>query len=191
MPEADDMGSVPVDVPGGASGPVPSSTGAIRECRTDSDGDVPPAEVPEIDPNGLEVLDREDCLRLLHSSSVARVGVSSGALPVVVPVNITVATLDEQRGLEIFLRSVEGTKLLAAMRHTVIAVEVDSIDPVNHAGWSVLVRGMTRVLEDPAEIEQARVLPLRPWASTAADRFIAVSPDIVSGRRVVPWHLRR
>jgi len=70
----------------------------------------------------------------------------------------------------------------------VVAVEADSIDPMNHSGWSVLVRGITRVIDDAAELELARALPLRPWATADADRFIAVGTDMVSGRSVVPWH---
>jgi uncharacterized protein len=41
----------------------------------------------EVDRNGLEVLGRDACLRLLASATLGRVGVSSGALPSVVPVN--------------------------------------------------------------------------------------------------------
>jgi uncharacterized protein len=144
------------------------------------------------DEHGLEVLDRDACLGLLDTVSVARIGLTSEALPVVVPVNMVLATLDPTRGPEVVLRSVEGTKLLAALRHAVVAVEADEIDPLYHAGWSVLVRGVSRVLEDPDELEEARRLPLRPWATLPrADRFIAVSTDVVTGRRVGPWRPRR
>jgi len=140
------------------------------------------------DDNGLEVIERDECLRILRTVSVARVAVTSDALPVVVPVNITVATLDPSRGPEVVMRSVEGTKLSAALRNAVIAVEADAIDPLSHAGWSVLVRGATRVIADADEHARALQLPLRPWASPDADCFIAVGTDVVTGRRVVPWN---
>ena len=45
----------------------------------------------ERDRNGLEILDRSECLRLLAGSSVGRVAVSVGALPVILPVNFRLA----------------------------------------------------------------------------------------------------
>lgn len=39
----------------------------------------------EMDRNGLEVLDRPWCLRLLQGATLGRVGMTMGALPVVRP----------------------------------------------------------------------------------------------------------
>jgi hypothetical protein len=41
----------------------------------------------EIDRNGLEVLSRHECLRLLGTATLGRIGVTSDALPTVLPVN--------------------------------------------------------------------------------------------------------
>jgi nitroimidazol reductase NimA-like FMN-containing flavoprotein (pyridoxamine 5'-phosphate oxidase superfamily) len=89
------------------------------------------------DRNGLEVLDRDACLELLSSATLGRIGVSAGALPVVLPVNFC---LDAER---IVLRTGEGTKLDAASRNAVVSFEVDEIDPLFHGGWSVVVTGIT------------------------------------------------
>jgi nitroimidazol reductase NimA-like FMN-containing flavoprotein (pyridoxamine 5'-phosphate oxidase superfamily) len=35
----------------------------------------------------METLDRAECLRLLEAATVGRIGVSIGALPVILPVN--------------------------------------------------------------------------------------------------------
>lgn len=140
------------------------------------------------DDNGLEVIEPDECLRILSEVSVARVGATSGALPVVVPVNITVTTLDPRRGPEVVLRCVAGSKLSAALRDAVIAVQADAIDPMSHAGWSVLVRGTTRTIDDPSERARALRLPLQPWAAPEAECFIAVSTEVVTGRRIVPWN---
>jgi hypothetical protein len=40
----------------------------------------------------------------------------------------------------------------------------------------------------PGELHRARHLPLRPWASDQPDRYIAVSTDLVSGRRIRGWY---
>jgi Pyridoxamine 5'-phosphate oxidase len=87
---------------------------------------------------GLEVLSREECLSLMATVSVGRLGVSIDALPAILPVNFVL--LREQ----IIVRTVPGTKLDAAAAQAVVAFEVDSYDPGGKWGWSVLVLGLAR-----------------------------------------------
>jgi nitroimidazol reductase NimA-like FMN-containing flavoprotein (pyridoxamine 5'-phosphate oxidase superfamily) len=134
----------------------------------------------EVDRNGLEVLDREECLMLLASASLGRIGITSGALPTILPVNFRFD------GRQILIRTSLGTKLDAATRNAVVAFEVDEIDPATRSGWSVVVRGVARPLTDAGEIEAARRLPLERWAPGSDSRVIAVSVELVSGRRIVP-----
>jgi len=138
----------------------------------------------ELDRNGLEVLGRDDCLALLRTVPVGRIGLSMHALPVVLPVNFVVDD-DHDR---LVLRTAEGAKLRAALMGAVVAFEADLINPMNHTGWSVLVRGSSSVLIDRDEIDAARRLPLRPWANEATDFWVTVSTDLVSGRRVRGWY---
>jgi uncharacterized protein len=133
-----------------------------------------------LDHNGLEVLDRDECLRLLGGAVIGRVGVSSGALPRVLPVNFR---LDGDR---ILIRTSRGTKLDAATANAVVAFEVDEIDPVAHTGWSVMVTGIARELTDPGELAGARTPPLAHWAPGGDHRVVAISTELVSGRRIVP-----
>jgi hypothetical protein len=130
----------------------------------------------EIDHNRLEVLDRERCLRLLATAAVGRVGLTTGALPTVLPVNF-VLTPDG-----IVFRTGWGAKLDAATRNTVVAFEVDDFDPFTHGGWSVVVTGMARELTEPEELEAARALPLAPWGGGTADRYVRISTELVTGR---------
>ena len=134
----------------------------------------------EVDRNGLEVLSRDACLRLLATATLGRVGVSSGALPSVLPVNFRFD------GRQILIRTGVGTKLDAAVDNAVVAFEVDEIDPVAHTGWSVLVTGVARELTDAGELARAQVPPLARWAPGGEDRVIAISTELVSGRRIVP-----
>jgi uncharacterized protein len=138
--------------------------------------------VVEVDRNGLEVLSREDCLLLLETAVLGRVAVSSGALPTILPVNFT------YDGRQILIRTGRGTKLDAATRNTVVAFEVDQIEPARDAGWSVVVTGVARELTDPGEMAAAQHPLLVRWASasSADDRIVAISPDVISGRRVLP-----
>ncbi len=130
-----------------------------------------------VDRNGLEVLDRAECLELLAASALGRIGLSAGALPLVLPVNFC---LDGER---IVVRTAEGTKLDAASRHAVVSFEVDDIDPMFHAGWSVVVTGVAAPLESEEERAHARTLPLLPWAAPG-DHYVAITLEEVSGRRL-------
>jgi hypothetical protein len=131
-----------------------------------------------IDRNGLRMLSGDECMALLASSPMGRVGVVWDVLPVILPVNYV---LDGDR---ILIRTVAGTKLAAALQHTVVAFEVDGYDPFDHSGWSVLVRGPAAELTDPVDLARISHLPLRAWASDEADRTMAIEIALLSGRTV-------
>jgi uncharacterized protein len=136
----------------------------------------------DVDRNGLVMLERAECLHLLGAATLGRLGLTSGALPVVLPVNFH---FDGER---ILIRTTPGTKLEAATRDAVVAFEIDDIDPVSHTGWSVVATGVARRVTDPTELEHIRTLPLPRWApGGSGDHIIGIRPDIVSGRRIEPW----
>ncbi|HEX2381771.1 MAG TPA: pyridoxamine 5'-phosphate oxidase family protein [Acidimicrobiales bacterium] len=135
--------------------------------------------VVELDRNGLAVLEREECIALLGSATVGRIAITSNALPVVLPVNFVL--LDDR----IVIRTSRGTKLDAATRNTVVAFEVDEIDRVEQTGWSVLVTGVARELVAPDEIDEVSASPPARWAPGPDGRYIAISTDMISGRRIL------
>jgi nitroimidazol reductase NimA-like FMN-containing flavoprotein (pyridoxamine 5'-phosphate oxidase superfamily) len=122
-------------------------------------------------------LSREACIRLLGDGGIARVGLSVGSLPVILPVNYVVD------GGRVVFRTGEGSKLDAAVRHAVVCVEVDHLDEERRAGWSVLVTGEARPLADAEVSPEARRL-LLPWFAAAGGQHVGVPLDIVTGRRV-------
>jgi nitroimidazol reductase NimA-like FMN-containing flavoprotein (pyridoxamine 5'-phosphate oxidase superfamily) len=136
------------------------------------------------DRNGLVILEHEECLRLLRSRDLGRVAVSVNALPAIFPVNYALS--DDA----VIIRSSPGTKLDAALDHTVVAFEVDAFEftdaelAVDHS-WSVLVVGTASEVTDPDELERVRALPLKPWTGHVADHFIRIELTQVSGRRIV------
>src|SRR4051812_18942034 len=132
----------------------------------------------ELDRNGLEVLDRDECLQMLGGATIGRIGVQYGALPTVLPVNFA---LYEDA---IVVRTSPGTKLDAATRNAVVAFEADSIDGVYHTGWSVSVTGVAREVVNGDQLARMRSLPLAHWAPGPADHFVAISTELVSGRRI-------
>jgi hypothetical protein len=130
----------------------------------------------DLDRNGLEVLDLGTCLQLLTTVPIVRLGVTIEALPVVLPVNFALA--DDK----LLVRTGCGTKLSAALNNAVVAVEADDYDPLGHTGWSVLIQGIARLVDE--DLDPLDDLPaVRPWSVTG-EHLIAISTEIVSGRRV-------
>ena len=128
---------------------------------------------------GLETLDRDECLKLLATVPVGRIGVTIGALPVVLPVNFALV------GSNIVIRTVPGTKLDAATRRAVVAFEVDSFAQDGSWGWSVLVQGVCAEVADAAERASLAASAVPAWAFTdgVAERFVRIETSFVNGRR--------
>jgi hypothetical protein len=135
-------------------------------------------QIMELDRNGLEVLDRAECLRLLALATIGRIGFTSGALPTVLPINFY---LDGER---ILVRTGRGTKLGSALRNAVVAFEVDDFDSTYHSGWSVAVTGVVSEVSDPFELEHSPKLPIARWAPIGDEAVLAISTELVSGRRI-------
>ena len=130
---------------------------------------------------GIWELNEDECLELLGTVAVGRVGVTIDALPAVLPVNFVLS------GGSVVFRTIAGTKLDAATRGAVVAFEADeyatSEDP---KGWSVLVRGVAREVTAPDELAAVRELPLESWAfDGSAEHVVRIEPTLVTGRRVV------
>ena len=127
----------------------------------------------------LQRLSRAECLSLLSTVSVGRLGVSIQALPAILPVNFVLH--DEK----VVLRSVPGTKLDAATAQAVVAFEADEYGPNGEWGWSVLVQGVAQEITDPAELAEARSLGLAAWAfpSGEAYRYLRIDTNLISGRK--------
>lgn len=132
-----------------------------------------------MDRNGLEVLDRRECMRLLGTQAIGRVAITSGALPAVLPVNFRLVHD------KIVFRTGHGTKLAAATRNAVVAFEVDHVDRVWHDGWSVVVTGVARQVTDPDELAEMADALIPRWVAGESETVV-ISADIVSGRRIVP-----
>jgi uncharacterized protein len=131
-----------------------------------------------IDHAGLEPLPFDECLRLLASVPVGRVGFCADGEVVLLPVNHAV---DRQ---DVVFRTVRGAKLSAAEAKNTVAFEADSYDPEARSGWSVLVNGRAEAVYEDDEIRRLDRLGLYPWAA-AVDRpfWIRIRPTSVTGRR--------
>lgn len=128
----------------------------------------------------LEELDRDECLRLLGTVSVGRVGLLVDGRPEILPVNYAV---DDET---VVFRTAEGTVLnQAAMQ--IVAFEADQIDEATQTGWSVLAQGVALDIGDAIDTrsERLRALSLVSWAPGRRHRWFRLNADRLSGRRLV------
>ena len=106
--------------------------------------------------------------------------ITFGALPSVLPVTFRLV------GDSIIIRTGRGAKLDAATRNAVVAFETDEIDASTRSGWSVVVTGMTREIDRPDEIDALHSQAVPWWLPADHGRFVAISTELVSGRRLHP-----
>jgi nitroimidazol reductase NimA-like FMN-containing flavoprotein (pyridoxamine 5'-phosphate oxidase superfamily) len=133
-----------------------------------------------VDPRtGIEVLDYAECLRLLATKQVGRIGFAIWGGPEILPVNYV---LD---GDAVVLATGAGSKLSAVVRSAVV-FEVDETDEQTRSGWSVVIHGLAQEVTaaDTRTLERVRALPLEPWAEGRKPYYVRITPRFVSGRRV-------
>ncbi len=126
----------------------------------------------------LEVLDRDECLRLLAGHHFGRIAFGGSSWPVILPVNY----IFEEPSL--IIRTAPGEKLEFAPM-SAVAFEVDDADPGGAWGWSVLVQGPAFDITESTDQYSARLraLAVIPWAPGRRDHWLKVSAAQISGRR--------
>jgi hypothetical protein len=63
-----------------------------------------------------------------------------------------------------------------------VALEIDDIDPVNHRGWSVLVRGTLHHAADSGDFRD-RFNP-HPWLEDERDAWLLIETNSITGRQL-------
>jgi nitroimidazol reductase NimA-like FMN-containing flavoprotein (pyridoxamine 5'-phosphate oxidase superfamily) len=124
----------------------------------------------------LVALTEAECLDLLGTADVGRVGVTVDALPAIFPVNYRLVNGD------VVFRTGEGLKLRAALDRTVVAFEVDHVDPAQRVGWSVLVVGVAEELGAGERVELDGAIT--PWAPGDRSHTVRIRPEVMTGRRI-------
>ncbi|MFB6892013.1 pyridoxamine 5'-phosphate oxidase family protein [Kitasatospora sp. NPDC056327] len=132
-----------------------------------------------MDRDDLEDLGADACLRLLSTVPVGRVVYTEHALPAVLPVSFEV-TPDGR----LLLAVRRGSATARGLDGTVVAFQADQVDPVTRTGWSVLVHGRADILRDPEQVGRALRSGLRPWVGDVEPMFVALVPELISGRRL-------
>jgi len=123
-------------------------------------------------------MDESECRLLLEQTTLGRLGFASQSLPVVLPVNYVV---DGDR----LLFATEASSIVAAaITGSVACLEIDDHDGLSHSGWSVLVTGQLREVDEDDALDVERRRPLPMWREMPAPHLLELSMDMISGRRL-------
>ena len=133
-----------------------------------------------LDHSGLGILTEQECLDRLRTARVGRLAFIDHGEPMILPIN---HGLDRS---DVVFRTAEGSKQIMADDGLPVAFEVDAFDTDRRTGWSVVVRGVARTVEDQAEIARLSVLGVWPYADMV-ERFhwVRISTTSLTGRLVV------
>ena len=82
-------------------------------------------------------------------------------------------------------RQAEDGELLHAIWVALHGLEIDGYDEQTNEAWSVVLSGVARVLSHDDELDAAETLPLFPWNLAPKNRFVAIEPTEMSGRRFI------
>jgi uncharacterized protein len=121
------------------------------------------------------ILSETECWNLLSSVALGRLVTSVDGQPEIFPVNFVV------QHRTVLFRTAEGVKLVSTAINDRVLFEAD--DHGVTEGWSVIVKGMARMLRTHEEIEDAEGAQLLPWTATAKQHYVRVRPLSITGRR--------
>lgn len=136
------------------------------------------AAADRAEPIELIELNQAECLRLLAQCEIGRVVFTDAALPAAQPVTYR---LD---GEEIVFRTGGGGKLAAATRNSVVAFQVDRIEPTTRTGWTVLAVGHAYEVTVPERLAELAERMPTPWAPNRNAHTIAIPLQRLTGRRL-------
>ena len=129
----------------------------------------------------LEIVPESECYELLAKGDWGRLAVTVETHPEIFPVNYA---LDDERS--IVFRVDAGTKLTGLHRAGVVAFQIDDADSAERRGWSVLAIGPVHEIQRSEEMKRAHGVGLQPWAVGDKVHWMKITPQRVTGRRIVP-----
>ena len=132
----------------------------------------------------LEELDEAECLRLIASGGIGRIGYSGRYGPTVMPVNYQL-----YEGTIVFRTTPDSTtdedlRTGIANAEYKVAFEIDDFDTAARTGWSVLIQGSAHHVESEAERASVAGAGVDPWPGGNRELFLRINPSRVTGRRV-------
>jgi hypothetical protein len=126
----------------------------------------------------LEALTKKHCEAHLAAGGVGRVVYSTERGPVAIPVNFEFTDGN-------IILSTDLEKANHLEEQVMVGFEIDRVDEAVSEGWSVLVSGQARRVDDPEEVVRLSSLDLEPWAGGTRHVLIKITPVTVTGRVIV------
>ncbi len=145
---------------------------------TGSGMEAPAGRADRSDRPALDALTVGECEALIASGGVGRLVFSDKRGPTALPVNFRMLEGD------IVFRTESGAALLENLATDEVSFEVDHLDEALTEGWSVLLTGESRVMDNPSELDSARSLSIVPWAAGDRDVYVRLVPQKTTGRRI-------
>jgi nitroimidazol reductase NimA-like FMN-containing flavoprotein (pyridoxamine 5'-phosphate oxidase superfamily) len=136
-------------------------------------------------PGEMRQLTHAQCLELLATQQIGRLGVNAQHYPLIFPVNYA---MDRD---VVVIRTGPGTKLSEAA-HANVTFEVDEIDQFRRTGWSVIVRGVAEEVTPAHRAELIRrtlSTGVEPWAPGEHGHWLRIIPTSITGRWVIAGEL--
>lgn len=116
-----------------------------------------------------------DCWKQLAATSFGRLAVITNGLPEIFPLNYGID------GRVIVFRTRVGSKLHDLVMYNTVVFEADGWD--GEEGWSVVLQGEARVIDDEEERDRAvGLLPL-PWHSDTESEYVRITAKRLTGRK--------
>lgn len=126
----------------------------------------------------LRVLTAEQCAAHLEAGGVGRIVFLAERGPVAHPVNFVMSDGD----VVLSTTAAQAVQLEAQQR---ASFQIDRVDEAMSEGWSVLVTGRARCVDDPDELVELSSLGLEPWAGGNRRSLVRIHPEEVTGRVIV------
>ncbi len=131
-----------------------------------------------------EHLDEAECLRLISTGGIGRLGYLGRYGPTVLPVNYAM-----YEGTIVF-RTAHDSSTDEDLRTGIadaeykVAFEIDDVDIAARRGWSVLVQGSVHHVDSPSERASVERAGVEPWAGGPRELFLRIRPTRITGRRI-------
>jgi nitroimidazol reductase NimA-like FMN-containing flavoprotein (pyridoxamine 5'-phosphate oxidase superfamily) len=123
----------------------------------------------------VTILSASESWDLLASVALGRLVTSVDGQPEIFPVNFVA------QHRTVLFRTAEGTKLVSTAINNHVLFEADDHDVGE--GWSVIVKGVARMLRTNEELAEAERAQLLPWTATLKQHYVRIQPVSISGRR--------
>jgi len=126
----------------------------------------------------LRDLTAQQCEAHMRGGGIGRLVMVTRRGPVAHPLNFVVSEGD-------VIVSTTVVQAVQFEEQPRVSFEVDRVDESMAEGWSVLVTGRARRVDDPEEVVELAALGLVPWAGGPRHALVRIRPDEVTGRLIV------